>query len=146
VIEIDGLIEMQERTYATAGEALRRSWPPELAMDSATLRDFLEQHMFCVFAAADARGRPQARPVAFTVLRSSFWFATVAGARLRNVQRTPWVSVVIAEGDGDHRAVIVDGPSRSRRSHPRTCSLPGALGMAMPPSGRLPGSSSSRPG
>jgi nitroimidazol reductase NimA-like FMN-containing flavoprotein (pyridoxamine 5'-phosphate oxidase superfamily) len=111
VINVDGLIELQETTYATAGEGLRRSWPPESAMDSATLREFLEQHTFCVFATANARGRPQARPVAFTVLGSSFWFATVTGARLRNVERTPWVSVVIAAGDrGEHRAVIVDGP------------------------------------
>ncbi|MGI8571249.1 MAG: hypothetical protein ACR2L9_01225 [Solirubrobacteraceae bacterium] len=35
----------------------------------------------------------------------------MAGPRLRNLQRTPWVSVVISEGDRDaHRAVIIDGP------------------------------------
>jgi nitroimidazol reductase NimA-like FMN-containing flavoprotein (pyridoxamine 5'-phosphate oxidase superfamily) len=111
VIDVDGLIEVQEKTYASAGEMLRKSWPPESAMDSAKLRDFLDQHTFCVLATASANGRPQARPVAFTALGASFWFATVAGARLRNVERTPWVSVVISEGDrGEHRAVIVDGP------------------------------------
>jgi hypothetical protein len=30
-----------------------------------------------------------ARPVAFTVVGASFWFATVAGARLRNIRHTP---------------------------------------------------------
>ena len=57
------------------------------------------------------KGRPQARPVAFTRLPRAFWFGTVAGGRLRNLERTPWVSVVIADGEGDeHRAVAVDGP------------------------------------
>jgi nitroimidazol reductase NimA-like FMN-containing flavoprotein (pyridoxamine 5'-phosphate oxidase superfamily) len=110
-VDIDALVRLQEASYSSAGEMLRKSWPPESAMDAAKLRDFLEQHTFCVFATTSARGRPQARPVAYTVLGSSFWFATVAGHRLRNVQRTPWVSVVIAEGDREeHRAVIVDGP------------------------------------
>ncbi len=111
MIDADKLIEVQERSYASAGEGLRRSWPRESTMDGRTLREFLEQHTFCVFASTDAKGRPQARPVAFTVLGSSFWFATVAGARLRNVERNSWVSVVVAEGEGDeHRAMIVDGP------------------------------------
>jgi hypothetical protein len=35
----------------------------------------------------------------------------VAGARLRNLERTPWASVVVSEGDaGEHRAVAADGP------------------------------------
>ena len=58
-----------------------------------------------------AKDRPQARPVAFTVLGDSIWFATVAGGRLRNLERSPWVSVVVDEGEGDeHRAVAADGP------------------------------------
>jgi hypothetical protein len=104
-------VKVQEESFARAGEALRRSWPDKNAMDGAELRDFLEGHTFCVLATADAQGRAQARPVAFTALGSSFWFPTVAGTRLRNVERMPWVSVVIAEGDGnEHRAVIADGP------------------------------------
>ena len=111
MIDADRLIELQHESLARAGEALHRSWPPESAMDAAELRAFLEAHTFCVLATTDARGRAQARPVAYTVLGASFWFATVAGHRLRNVERTPWVSVVISEGDrDDHRAVIVDGP------------------------------------
>jgi hypothetical protein len=56
-------------------------------------------------------GQAIARPVAFTVLAGSFWFATVRGARLRNLERTPWVSIVIEDGDrGTHRAIAVDGP------------------------------------
>lgn len=111
MIDIDALIEMQDRSYASAGEPLRSSWPRESAMGGPAMREFLEKHTFCVLATTDAKGRPQARPVAFTVLGSSFWFATVTGARLRNVQRTPWVSAVVTEGDdGEHRAVLADGP------------------------------------
>lgn len=40
-------------------------------------------------------------------LRSSW---TVAGSRLRNLEQTPWASIVIAEGDGsEHRAVTAGG-------------------------------------
>ena len=60
-----------------------------------------------------------ARPVAFTVLEASFWFATVAGSRLRNLEMMPWASIVIAEGEGDaHRAVVVDGPVTIVRQPP----------------------------
>lgn len=111
MIDAEALIAIQERSFEGAGEALRRSWPQESAMDAAELRAFLEEHTFCVLATTNAQGRAQARPVAYTVVSASFWFATVAGPRLRNVERTPWVSVVISEGDrGSHRAVIVDGP------------------------------------
>jgi hypothetical protein len=35
----------------------------------------------------------------------------VAGARLRNVRRTPYTSLVVSEGGpGDHRAVMAEGP------------------------------------
>jgi nitroimidazol reductase NimA-like FMN-containing flavoprotein (pyridoxamine 5'-phosphate oxidase superfamily) len=80
-------------------------------MNPAELGAFLEARHYCVLATSNAAGRPLARPVAFTVMGSAFWFATVAGARLRNLERTPWVSVVIDDGSvGTHRAVAVDGP------------------------------------
>ncbi len=77
LIDADKLIEVQDRSYASAGQGLRRSWPTESTMDGPTLCELLEQHTFCVLASADAKGRAQARPVAFTVLGSSLWFATV---------------------------------------------------------------------
>jgi nitroimidazol reductase NimA-like FMN-containing flavoprotein (pyridoxamine 5'-phosphate oxidase superfamily) len=61
-------------------------------MDADELRWFLDAHRYCVLATATSKGRPAARPDAFTVVGASFWFATVAGARLRNLQRTPWAS------------------------------------------------------
>jgi hypothetical protein len=55
--------------------------------------------------------RPQARPVAFIPFGDALWFATGASGRLRNLERTPWISVVVSEGERDqHRAVVADGP------------------------------------
>jgi nitroimidazol reductase NimA-like FMN-containing flavoprotein (pyridoxamine 5'-phosphate oxidase superfamily) len=80
-------------------------------MSASELESFLAERTYCVLATTTGRNRPQARPVAFTALGDSIWFATVAGGRLRNIERTPWVSVVIAEGEGDeHRAIAADGP------------------------------------
>jgi nitroimidazol reductase NimA-like FMN-containing flavoprotein (pyridoxamine 5'-phosphate oxidase superfamily) len=73
-------------------------------MNAAELGAFVEERRCCVLATTDAAAHPVARPVAFAVLEASFWCATVAGARLRNLKRMPWASVVIEDGDGrDHR-------------------------------------------
>jgi nitroimidazol reductase NimA-like FMN-containing flavoprotein (pyridoxamine 5'-phosphate oxidase superfamily) len=111
VTAIDALVRIQEKSFARADEALRSSWPSHRAMSAAGLHAFLEGRTFCVLATTSAGGRPQARPVAFTVFGDAFWFATVAGGRLRNVRRTPWVSVVISDGErNEHRMVAADGP------------------------------------
>jgi nitroimidazol reductase NimA-like FMN-containing flavoprotein (pyridoxamine 5'-phosphate oxidase superfamily) len=105
------LYELQESSYRGADGALRGSWPHEHAMDAVGLEAFLDERRYCVLATSTAKGRPQARPVAFSVFHDVFWFGTVAGGRLRNLERTPWVSVVIASGEGnEHQAVAVDGP------------------------------------
>ncbi len=113
------LHELQEASYRGADGALRGSWPHEQAMDAPGLRAFLDERRYCVLATTTANGRAQARPVAFTVFQEVFWFGTVAGGRLRNLERRPWISVVIAEGEGDeHRAVAVDGPVTLHREPP----------------------------
>jgi nitroimidazol reductase NimA-like FMN-containing flavoprotein (pyridoxamine 5'-phosphate oxidase superfamily) len=107
------LIELQDASFARADSALRGSLLPERAMGAAELESFLAERTYCVLATVTGKGRPQARPVAFTVFGDAFWFATVAGGRLRNVERTPWVSLVISEGEGEeHRMVAADGPVR----------------------------------
>jgi nitroimidazol reductase NimA-like FMN-containing flavoprotein (pyridoxamine 5'-phosphate oxidase superfamily) len=112
VIDAEALFRIQEASYERAGRALSGSWPRESAMDSAQLAAFLDERRFCVLATTTTRGHAQARPVAFTVLGASFWFATVAGSRLRNLERMPWASVVAADGErGFHRAVAADGPT-----------------------------------
>jgi Pyridoxamine 5'-phosphate oxidase len=110
VIDAPGLIRIQDSSYARAGNVVA-SWPRESAMDGNELQAFVEEHCYCVLATASPRGRAIARPVAFTVLGTSFWFATVAGRRLRDLEATPWGSIVVAAGDrGEHRALAVDGP------------------------------------
>ena len=44
---------------------------------------------------------------------TTFWLPTMAGSvRERNLRGTPWLTMVIAEGDDDdHIAVIVEGPA-----------------------------------
>ena len=110
MIDIEALVRLQEASFARAQGGLRGSWPRDSGMDAEQLRSFLDGHRYCVLATTTAKPHPVARPVAFTVIGASFWFATVAGPRLRNLERTPWASIVVTEGDaGEHRAVAVDG-------------------------------------
>ena len=102
---------IQEESYRHASQGLRSAWPPERAMSADALGAFLDERRYCILATTTGRGHPQARPVAFSPVGESIWFATGASGRLRNLQRTPWVSVVVTDGDrGAHRAVTLDGP------------------------------------
>jgi hypothetical protein len=110
MLDIDALLRVQENSYKRAGPGLLSSWPPESAMGADELRAFLEEHDYCVLATTNRDDHPIARPLAFVVLGASFWFATVAGPRLRNLERTPWASVVVEDGGRiSHRAVAADG-------------------------------------
>jgi nitroimidazol reductase NimA-like FMN-containing flavoprotein (pyridoxamine 5'-phosphate oxidase superfamily) len=104
------LIELQAASLERAGPGLLASWPAETAMDAEELGAFLEAHRYCVLATTSGKGRPLARPVAFLVVDRSVWLATVDGSRLRNLRRTPWVSIVVSVGEpGGHQAVVIDG-------------------------------------
>ncbi len=116
MIDVEALVQLQQESFARAQRGLRGSWPPGSAMDAQELGSFLDAHRYCVLATVSPREHPVARPVAFTVVGARFWFATVAGPRLRNLEGTPWASIVVSEGDaGDHRAVAVDGPATITR-------------------------------
>ncbi len=105
------LARIQEQSYAAAGRGIRSSWPPEQAMSVDELGAFLDERRYCILATTTGRGQPQARPVAFSPVGESLWFATGGSGRLRNLERTPWASVVVTDGDrGAHRAVTLDGP------------------------------------
>lgn len=115
MIDVEALVELHEASFARAEGGLRSSRPHESGMDAEELGSFLDAHCYCVLATATSHRHPVARPVAFTVVGASFWFATVAGERLRNLEWTPW-SVVVADGDaGEHRAVAIDGPATITR-------------------------------
>ena len=101
------LFELQRRSYERAGPAVLGSWPPEQAMSEEQLERYLDRRRFCVLATATPSGTPQARPVAFVRLDGALWFATVDGARLRNVRANDRVSVVIEQGDRDEHAMVL---------------------------------------
>lgn len=80
-------------------------------MTAEELEAFLAAYHYGILATTNGQQHAIARPIAYTVIGTSFWFATVVGARLRNLRSTPCASLVVAQGDrGDHRAVAVDGP------------------------------------
>lgn len=104
------LIAIQDRSYEQAGGSIQRSWPNMTAMDVETLAGFLERKRYAILASVRPDGRPQAAPIAFHVKDGAFWIATVAGARVRNLQATPHAALVISEGErGNHRAIRAEG-------------------------------------
>lgn len=106
------LIDVQTRSYDRAGSGIRESYPRSSAMDASRLAAFLTRKIYAVLATGRPDGRPHAAPIAFSLWGGSFWIATVAGARLRNLRARPYASIVVADGDVRtlHRAVIAEGP------------------------------------
>ena len=112
--DVEALLEAQRRSYERAGKALRRSWPPEDALDADELRSILADLVYGVLATARPDGRAHASPVAFSVDGGAFWIATVLGLRVRSLRAVPWASFVLSEGqrEGAHRALTAEGPVR----------------------------------
>jgi general stress protein 26 len=112
---------IQRASYARASKSVHASWPPESAMDADQIEQFLDQHRYAVVATTRLDGRPQAAPLAYFVRKGSFWFASAAGQRLRNLRHVPYLAVVISEGDGgDHRLLTPEGTAIL---HPVTAEL-----------------------
>ncbi len=104
-------VEIQERSYARASPSILTSYPHRRAMDGPRLAAFLDGRRYAVCATSRRDGRPQASPVAFIIWNGAFWFASVHGARLRNLRARPYASIVVMDGEGStHRAVIAEGP------------------------------------
>jgi general stress protein 26 len=66
-----------------------------------------------VVGTARADGRPHAAMSLFVRRGTTFWLPTMAGSvRERNLRKTPWLTMIIAEGDHPaHIAVITEGPA-----------------------------------
>jgi len=116
-VSIDRLLSIQRSSYAGATPRFREGWPEADALQHDELAALLDRHPYCVLATARADGRAHAAPVAFVIHDGAFWFATVAGLRLRNLKAQPWAALVIMEGDADvgevgqpHVALTVEGP------------------------------------
>jgi general stress protein 26 len=116
-VSVEELLAVQRTSYEAATPALRGSWPESRALGREEFAALLERHRYCVVATSRADGRAHAAPVAFVVSGGAFWFATVAGLRLRNLRGRPWAALVVMEGDADvgevgesHVALTAEGP------------------------------------
>jgi hypothetical protein len=100
-MDVDGLLAIQRSSFQRATPALLSGWPESDALTRDGLAALLERHRYCVLATSRADGRAHAAPVAYVVHDGAFWFATVAGLRLRNLAAHPWAALVVMEGDAD---------------------------------------------
>jgi general stress protein 26 len=104
--------DLQDRSFGRATAATNSSYPPEHRLSAAQLESFLDRRKFAVVGSGRADGRPHAAMSVYVRRGTTFWLPTMAGSvRERNVRRTPWLTLVIAEGDHPaHIAVITEGP------------------------------------
>jgi hypothetical protein len=117
-MDVDSLLAVQRSSYQAATPGFRNASPEADALGRDELAALLERHRYCVLATSRADGRPHAAPVAFVVYDGAFWFATVAGLRLRNLKAHPWAALAVMEGDADvgetgqpHVALTAEGPA-----------------------------------
>jgi hypothetical protein len=104
---------LQDRTFARATAATAISYPPERRLSAAQLAAYLDRRTFAVVSTTRAGGRPHAAMSVYIRRGITFWLPTMAGSvRERNLRGTPWMTMVIAEGDHPvHIAVIAEGPA-----------------------------------
>jgi hypothetical protein len=104
---------LQDRTFARATAATAISYPPERRLSAAQLASYLDRRAFAVVGSTRADGRPHAAMSIYIRRGTTFWLPTMTGSvRERNLRGTPWLTMVIAEGDHPvHIAVIAEGPA-----------------------------------
>lgn len=104
---------LQDRSFARATAATAVSYPPERRLSAAELASYLDRRAFAVVGSARGDGRPHAAMSVYVRRGITFWLPTMAGSiRERNLRNTPWLTMVIAEGDHPvHIAVIIEGPA-----------------------------------
>ena len=104
---------LQDRSFARATAATAVSYPPERRLSAAQLASYLGRRTFAVVGSARADGRPHAAMSVYVRRGVTFWLPTMAGSvRERNLRGTPWLTMVIAEGDHPvHIAVLIEGPA-----------------------------------
>jgi len=109
----ESLGSLQDRTFARSTAATAISYPPERRLSAAQLASYLERRAFAVVSSTRANGRPHTAMSLFYRRDVTFWLPTMTGSvRERNLRETPWLTMVIAEGDHPvHIAVIVEGPA-----------------------------------
>jgi hypothetical protein len=102
---------LQDQTFARATAATAVSYPPERRLSAAQLASYLDRRAFAVVGSTRGNGRAHAAMSVYIRRGVTFWLPTMAGSvRERNLRGTPWLTMVIAEGDHpEHIAVIIEG-------------------------------------
>src|ERR1700728_72854 len=105
--------DLQDRTFARATAATAVSYPAERRLSAAQLASYLDRRTFAVVGSTRGNGRPHAAMSVYVRRGVTFWLPTMAGSvRGRNLRGTPWLTIVIGEGDhAEHIAVIIEGPA-----------------------------------
>src|SRR5262249_1794386 len=105
--------DLQDLTFARATSATAISYPPERRLSAACLASYRDRRVVAVVGSTRADGRPHAAMSVYVRRGTTFWLPTMADSvRERNLRRTPWLTMVIAEGDHPvHIAVIAEGPA-----------------------------------
>jgi general stress protein 26 len=107
------LASLQERSFARATAATASSYPPERRLSGTQLAAYLDRRAFAVVGSTRADGRPHVAMSVYVRRDTTFWLPTMAGSvRERHLRATPWLTMVIAEGDHpEHVVVIAEGPA-----------------------------------
>lgn len=104
---------LQDRSFARATASTAISYPPQRRLSATQLASYLDGRVFAVVGSTRADGRPHAAMSIYIRRGTTFWLPTMAGSvRERHLRRTPWLTMVVAEGDHpEHVAVIAEGPA-----------------------------------
>jgi pyridoxamine 5'-phosphate oxidase-like protein len=104
---------IQDRTFARVTPATLRAYPLERRLTGSRLTGYLDRRSTGVVSSARPDGRPHSALSSFLRRGATFWLPTFAGTvRERNVRTSPWLVLVVAEGEGaEHIAVIIEGPA-----------------------------------
>ena len=91
--------DLQDRTFAGATAATAVSYPPERRLSAAQLASYLDRRAFAVVGSTRGNGRPHAAMSVYVRRGVTFWLPTMAGSVGNGTSGTPWLTMVIAEGD-----------------------------------------------
>ncbi len=111
---VETLHRIQEASFARASDATRGAFPEDRRMDGPTLTAFLGRKRYGILSTTRPDGRPQASPVGYALVGTSFAIGTLPdAARVRNLRHQPHASLVVMEGEDDeHGVVIAEGTAR----------------------------------
>jgi general stress protein 26 len=111
-VDAAALDDLQGRSFAEASTTTNSAYPPDSRMSGDLLLRLLRARKYIVVATTRRNGTPHAAMSSFAVADGKVWLPTEDGtARIKNLQRNPFASLVLTEGEDEtHSVVLVDGP------------------------------------